>query len=230
MTPTQSFTKELTFYFLYHVFEPGEDSNAYNKGKTLVFSKTPLPDYRADLDERHGSTQKEVWFNFLLIIYEIISVVVDCYYISNNGQIKMSNQTERRVEDLLSKSKSNTNDSASTSTVLMRRSLPSTPAAYIDKEKLSSQLRDLQNSRKVLSTSIPFPSWKAFSRASTLCAFFQMTAIARSMQSFREKLPAFNMRDGFLKAVAANQVRCFEVWYLYIHSLIILFGQYWNNP
>jgi ATP-dependent RNA helicase DHX36 len=148
-----------------------------------------------------------------LIVYEIISVVVE----SNNGQIKMSNQAERRVEDLLSKSKSNTNDSASTSTVLMRRSLPSTvlsvvePSAYIDKEKLSSQLRDLQNSRKVLSTSIPFPSWKAFSRASTLCAFFQMTAIARSIQSFREKLPVFNMRDGFLKAVAANQVRCFKV-------------------
>lgn len=34
----------------------------YNKGKTLVVSKVPLPDYRADLDERHGSTQKEVHF------------------------------------------------------------------------------------------------------------------------------------------------------------------------
>ncbi|KAK3157762.1 hypothetical protein QOZ80_2AG0127610 [Eleusine coracana subsp. coracana] len=136
--------------------------NAYNKGKTLVFSKAPLPDYRADLDERHGSTQKE---------------------------IKMSNQTERRVEDLLSRAKSNTNDSASasTSTVSIRQPLPGTissiveAADYIDKEKLSSQLRDLQNSRK-------------------------MTASARSMQSFREKLPAFNMREGFLKAVAANQV------------------------
>ncbi|GJN20838.1 hypothetical protein PR202_gb08264 [Eleusine coracana subsp. coracana] len=140
--------------------------NAYNKGKTLVFSKAPLPDYRADLDERHGSTQKE---------------------------IKMSNQTERRVEDLLSRAKSNANDSASasTSTVSIRQSLPGTvssvvePAAYIDKEKLSSQLRDLQNMRK-------------------------MTASARSMQSFREKLPAFNMREGFLKAVAANQVRLFK--------------------
>lgn len=25
-----------------------------------MVSKVPLPDYRADLDERHGSTQKEV--------------------------------------------------------------------------------------------------------------------------------------------------------------------------
>jgi len=105
-------------------------SNAYNKGKTLVFSKVPLPDYRADLDERHGSTQKE---------------------------IKMSNQTERRVEDLLSRSKLSTNDSASSSNVSMRQSLPSTSSsvveqpADIDKEKLSSQLRNLQNSRKVLS-------------------------------------------------------------------------------
>ncbi|KAG2537592.1 hypothetical protein PVAP13_9NG309500 [Panicum virgatum] len=135
--------------------------NAYNKGKTLVFSKVPLPDYRADLDERHGSTQKE---------------------------IKMSNQTERRVEDLLSRSKLSTNDSASSSNVSMRQSLPSTSSsvveqpADIDKEKLSSQLRNLQNSRK-------------------------MTPSARSMQSFREKLPAFNMREGFLKAVAANQVQ-----------------------
>ncbi|GJM84780.1 hypothetical protein PR202_ga00485 [Eleusine coracana subsp. coracana] len=127
-----------------------------------LYFKAPLPDYRADLDERHGSTQKE---------------------------IKMSNQTERRVEDLLSRAKSNTNDSASasTSTVSIRQPLPGTissiveAADYIDKEKLSSQLRDLQNSRK-------------------------MTASARSMQSFREKLPAFNMREGFLKAVAANQV------------------------
>jgi len=120
----------------------------------------PLPDYRADLDERHGSTQKE---------------------------IKMSNQTERRVEDLLSRSKLSTNDPASSSNVSMRQSLPSTSSsvveqpADIDKEKLSSQLRNLQNSRK-------------------------MTPSARSMQSFREKLPAFNMREGFLKAVAANQV------------------------
>jgi len=107
--------------------------NAYNRGKTLVFSKVPLPDYRADLDDRHGSTQKE---------------------------IKMSNQTEARVENLLSRSKWNTNNSASTSTVSMRQFLPSTsssvvePAAPIEKEKLSSQLRDLQNSKKVLSVTM----------------------------------------------------------------------------
>lgn len=42
------------------VFPFWKESHAYNKGKALVVSKVPLPDYRADLDERHGSTQKEV--------------------------------------------------------------------------------------------------------------------------------------------------------------------------
>lgn len=41
-----------------------KESHAYNKGKALVVSKVPLPDYRADLDERHGSTQKEVKTSF----------------------------------------------------------------------------------------------------------------------------------------------------------------------
>ncbi|KAF3964534.1 hypothetical protein CMV_011182 [Castanea mollissima] len=53
--------------------------HAYNKGKTLVVSKVPLPDYRADLDERHGSTQKE---------------------------IRMSTEIERRVGNLLNSSES----------------------------------------------------------------------------------------------------------------------------
>ncbi|KAJ7942755.1 putative ATP-dependent RNA helicase [Quillaja saponaria] len=48
--------------------------HAYNKGKALVVSKVPLPDYRADLDEHHGSTQKE---------------------------IKMSTEMERRLGNLL---------------------------------------------------------------------------------------------------------------------------------
>jgi hypothetical protein len=119
------------FHFHYPVFNLGEDSNVYNKGKTIVFSKVPLPDYRADLDERHGSTQQE---------------------------IRMSNETERRVESLLAKAKSNSNDSASTSTLTTRQSRPSTSSSVtestkdIDKERLSSELRDIQNSRKVMPT------------------------------------------------------------------------------
>lgn len=45
-----------------------KESNAYDKGKALVVSKVPLPDYRADLDERHGSTQKEVIFLLLNLV------------------------------------------------------------------------------------------------------------------------------------------------------------------
>lgn len=73
----------------------------------------------------------------------------------NYGQIKMSNETERRVENLLSRAQSNNNASASTSTVSMRQSLPSTSTAvaesttYVDKQKLSFQLRDMQRSKKV---------------------------------------------------------------------------------
>ncbi|GMY25393.1 DExH-box ATP-dependent RNA helicase DExH1 isoform X2 [Fagus crenata] len=51
--------------------------HAYDKGKTLVVSKIPLPDYRADLDERHGSTQ---------------------------NKIRMSTEIERRVGNLLNSS------------------------------------------------------------------------------------------------------------------------------
>ncbi|KAG8091920.1 hypothetical protein GUJ93_ZPchr0012g20612 [Zizania palustris] len=103
--------------------------NAYNKGKIVVFSKVPLPDYRADLDDRHGSTQQE---------------------------IKMSNETERRVENLLAKAKTDSSHSASTSTISVRQSLPSTSSSVaesktdIDKVRLSAQLKDLQNSRKVM--------------------------------------------------------------------------------
>ncbi|XP_062112415.1 DExH-box ATP-dependent RNA helicase DExH1 isoform X1 [Humulus lupulus] len=53
--------------------------HAYNKGKALVVSKVPLPDYRADLDDRHGSTQKE---------------------------IRMTTEIERRVGNLLDNSQS----------------------------------------------------------------------------------------------------------------------------
>ncbi|WOL09953.1 DExH-box ATP-dependent RNA helicase DExH1 isoform X1 [Canna indica] len=138
--------------------------HAYNKGKALVFSKVPLPDYRADLDERHGSTQKE---------------------------IKMSTETGRRVENLLSRSKeiSGQSSSTSTSTQPQEQSLSSMPISKLEstvsvahlKEKFSAELRDLQNSKKAS------PS-------------------ARAMQAFREKLPAYKLKDEFLKAVANNQV------------------------
>ncbi|KAJ4803285.1 RNA helicase family protein [Rhynchospora pubera] len=136
--------------------------HAYNKGKALVFSKVPLPDYRADLDDRHGSTQKE---------------------------IKMSTETERRVENLLSnKMRIGGNDGAGPSN--FQKIITSTDASTLDGTKtaldfdnkeFSAQLRDLQNSKK-------------------------LRPGAKDLQSFREKLPAFKAKDEFLKAVMSNQV------------------------
>ncbi|XP_028549002.1 DExH-box ATP-dependent RNA helicase DExH1 isoform X2 [Dendrobium catenatum] len=152
--------------------------HAYNKGKSLVFSKVPLPDYRADLDERHGSTQKE---------------------------IVMSVETERKVESLLAKSKEagTISDSCSTSsqtrkhdswissTESIKEYSSDTVASKFElikerqpdsaKEKFSVELRDLQISKKA-------------------------TCSAKAMQSFREKLPAYKFKDDFLKSVSCNQI------------------------
>lgn len=56
--------------------------HAYNKGRVMVASKVPLPNYRADLDERHGSTKQE---------------------------IRMSSETQQRVGHLLETSDSRKN-------------------------------------------------------------------------------------------------------------------------
>ncbi|CAA3002301.1 D -box ATP-dependent RNA helicase D 1 isoform X1 [Olea europaea subsp. europaea] len=70
-------------------YELGLYFHAYNKGKALVVSKGPLPNYRADLDERHGSTKKE---------------------------IKMSADIERKVGNLLNSSTVNVPVETSSST------------------------------------------------------------------------------------------------------------------
>ncbi|CAA6655320.1 unnamed protein product [Spirodela intermedia] len=123
--------------------------HAYSKGKTSVVSKVPLPDYRADLDDRHGSTQKE---------------------------IKMTTDIERRVGNLLQKSKE-----VSHSTAYSGASSQTPGPSLRTTEKFSIELRDLQSSRKATST-------------------------ARAMQSFREQLPAYKVKEEFLRAVAENQV------------------------
>ncbi|OVA07164.1 Helicase [Macleaya cordata] len=137
--------------------------HAYNKGRTLVVSKVPLPNYRADLDEHHGSTQKE---------------------------IRMSTETERRVQNLLTGSKATpVNDSAGSSSNGGTQSFPavnasnSGPALVVDtaKEKFSAELKDKQDRMKVSDS-------------------------LKAMQSFREKLPAYKLKSEFLKAVANNQV------------------------
>ncbi|XP_058070139.1 DExH-box ATP-dependent RNA helicase DExH1 isoform X2 [Magnolia sinica] len=105
--------------------------HAYNKGKTLVVSKVPLPNYRADLDERHGSTQKE---------------------------IQMSIETEKRVGNLLEISKGAlaVHDSVGPSGHESKQSLlaPAVPRGGLIseedsvKEKYSVELRNRQHTLK----------------------------------------------------------------------------------
>lgn len=138
--------------------------HAYNKGKTLVASKVPLPNYRADLDERHGSTQQE---------------------------IRMSTDIERRVGSLLDTSKgtSSNEKSVGSPSQSAKNSLSALssvrPAPVVEdnvaKEQISAELK--QQEEKL-----------------------QASVSVQAMQSFRAKLPAFNVRSEFLKAVAKNQV------------------------
>ncbi|XP_062166385.1 DExH-box ATP-dependent RNA helicase DExH1 isoform X1 [Alnus glutinosa] len=107
--------------------------HAYDKGKALVVSKVPLPDYRADLDERHGSTQNE---------------------------IRMSSDIERRVGSLLNSSESQgavpVNDSSITPIQRGKKSTAGSnirkPDSLLDidsaKEKLSLELKQRQENMK----------------------------------------------------------------------------------
>ncbi|KAK4480869.1 hypothetical protein RD792_011721 [Penstemon davidsonii] len=101
--------------------------HAYNKGKALVVSKVPLPNYRADLDERHGSTKTE---------------------------IKMSTEIEKRVGNLLSNSNGTTSaenkssPSSETATVLSSTVQLGKPASVFEidtaPEGLNVELKEKQ--------------------------------------------------------------------------------------
>ncbi|CAN0847569.1 DExH-box ATP-dependent RNA helicase DExH1 [Linum grandiflorum] len=110
-------------------YQVGLHFHAYNKGKTLVVSKVPLPNYRADLDERHGSTQNE---------------------------IRMSTETERRVGSLLGNSRGQipgngsgstySHDSPQSSrTVKVTKPIPVPSQKDSAKEKLSLELKQKQD-------------------------------------------------------------------------------------
>lgn len=107
--------------------ELGLHFHAYNKGKTLVVSKVPLPDYRADLDERHGSTQKE---------------------------IKMSSDIERRVGSLLDntqpKGAGSVNAPSTTTNGKLKQTITTTKPVSAEQtdssnEKLSVELKERQD-------------------------------------------------------------------------------------
>ncbi|KAK9290674.1 hypothetical protein L1049_008847 [Liquidambar formosana] len=117
--------------------------HAYNKRKTLVISKVPLPNYRADLDERHGSTEKE---------------------------IQMSTETARRVGNLLNTSGGAVpvDDSPSASSHGAKQSLcgvnttNSVSTLEIDtaKEKLSAELKHRQEKLKASATAKEMQSFR----------------------------------------------------------------------
>ncbi|KAL6145456.1 hypothetical protein ACLB2K_056143 [Fragaria x ananassa] len=153
-------------------YELGFHFHAYNKGKALVVSKVLLPDYRADLDDVHGSTQKE---------------------------IRMSTETAERVGSLLQSSQgqgskqafgnvalvaSGSGQGNKQTLVVENTNKPSSrleAEAVKEKEKLSLQLKELQEKMKVSNS-------------------------LKAMLAFREKLPAFNVKSEFLRAVSENQV------------------------
>ncbi|CAK9217506.1 unnamed protein product [Sphagnum jensenii] len=152
-------------------YQLGLHFHAYNKGRNtvLVVSKLPLPNYRADLDDHHGSSQR---------------------------QITMSAATETRVENMLANIRDTNGSSASTSrslggegsgqgsqlsTAARENPQPRMPASGVDKEKQNVQLRENQHQLK-------------------------SSATVKAMQVFREKLPAFKMKDALLQAVRNNQV------------------------
>ncbi|CAH9063561.1 unnamed protein product [Cuscuta europaea] len=109
--------------------------HAYNKGKALVVSKVPLPNYRADLDDRHGSSQ----------------------------EIKMSTEIEKKVGNLLSHSKSFMSDGSSHATesytanvsfndVNNERSVPILKSDAF-KEKLNADLKQKQETLRATNQS-----------------------------------------------------------------------------
>ncbi|XP_058205317.1 DExH-box ATP-dependent RNA helicase DExH1 isoform X1 [Rhododendron vialii] len=105
--------------------------HAYNKGKALVVSKVPLPNYRADLDDRHGSSQKE---------------------------IRMSTEIEKRVGNLLGSSKGTVpiDNSPSASSQSGKQSVPGVdtskpgPVSVTDagKERVSLELKERREKMK----------------------------------------------------------------------------------
>lgn len=140
--------------------------HAYNKGKdtVLVASKVPLPNYRADLDVRHGRTQHE---------------------------IQMSTDTERIVEEMLANATSTSNSQKMVGGS-SERDFNQTSAPSFDED-----YSDMESDAKIEKLSIELRSRQQHLKASPA---------VKVMQSFREKLPAYKMKDELIHAVVNNQV------------------------
>jgi ATP-dependent RNA helicase DHX36 len=148
------------FDYSLHDFYLRKESHAYNKGKALVVSKVPLPDYRADLDERHGSTQKEVECTYSISMSDY-QFLVKVYLYTKFGflQIKMSTDIERKVGNLLNSSQPTGTAAASLPSVSTdpghKQSVTTTKSTSLQKtdtskENLSVALKERQELLEVL--------------------------------------------------------------------------------
>lgn len=126
-----------------------------------MVSKVPLPDYRADLDERHGSTQKEVSLDLCCMATNYNALIPQGFFFCSL-QIKMSTETADRVGSLLCSSQSQGEVSANVASGSRQGSKQTSasinaskpvsqlePDTVKEKEKLSLQLKERQEKMKV---------------------------------------------------------------------------------
>ncbi|KAH7332234.1 hypothetical protein KP509_20G077000 [Ceratopteris richardii] len=147
--------------------EAGLHFHAYNKGinTVSVVSKVPLPNYRADLDSKHGSRQRE---------------------------IQMSHDTERRVQIALSKFR-DTNTASSSGTPGQANVINTAPVSKQPRVVNDAQLLDVDKDGLNM-------------RLKSEQEQMQASDSVRMMWIFREKLPAFKMRDQLLQSISKSQV------------------------
>ncbi|KAH7853834.1 hypothetical protein Vadar_007145 [Vaccinium darrowii] len=155
-------------------YQLGVYFHAYNKGKALVVSKVPLPNYHADLDDRHGSTQKE---------------------------IRMSTETEKRVGNLLGSSKGEVpiDNSPNASSQSSKQSVPGVdiskpvPVLVTDasKERVSLELKERQEKMKTCDSVKALQSFREKLPAFKVRSKF-LKAVAENQVEFYKLLVLFN--------------------------------------
>ncbi|GBG82962.1 hypothetical protein CBR_g36488 [Chara braunii] len=191
--------------------EAGLHCRDYGKGEAVVVSKVPLPNYRADLDSRHGRTERE---------------------------ITMSAATEDRVERALEHARRSDTGSSAAKSVMT--SGPEHPRQNLDASKVKvpssawddgdwdsneapQQVPKVSAQGPVAADTIgrKTPAWgKAQSTDTALNekarqdgemlktkqARQQASPAVQAMLAFRRKLPAFQKKQELLDAVRNNQV------------------------
>ncbi|XP_031127916.1 DExH-box ATP-dependent RNA helicase DExH1 isoform X1 [Ipomoea triloba] len=175
-------------------YQLGLHFHAYNKGKALVVSKVPLPNYRADLDERHGSSQ----------------------------EIRMSTEIERKVGNLLSSSQASVSDGNSSSTHSYTANVSSnavhaaTAAAALEsdaaKERLNTELKQKQeklratdNVKAMMSFREKLPAFKVKSEFLKAVASNQVLVVSGETGCGKTtQLPQFILEEEIASKRGAN--------------------------